>query len=304
MSTLLHIVDDRCKGDAICVDVCPKGVIEIRDGRAHTIEESAAHCLLCGQCVAVCPNEYLNVTGLDPADFVREQGEQPGFEAFLSLLRSRRSVRVFADKAVDRSLIDRVIEATATAPPAFPPHATEILVIDQRPDLDILARTLVESYDRLIGLFANPIGRLIIRLRRGAETYLALKNHVMQIVKWDNERYRSQGVDRYTYGAPVVLLFHSDRSVAGYAESAMVAATYAMLAAHSLGLGATMLSIVPPALNNIAVGLRRSYGIPDTNSIVIAMILGHRRYRYRRSIRRQLKSARFLSEASESGSFR
>ena len=58
MAEALHVVDlETCRGDGICVDVCPEDVLEIANGKASTIEEREEHCILCGHCVAVCPTE-------------------------------------------------------------------------------------------------------------------------------------------------------------------------------------------------------------------------------------------------------
>jgi nitroreductase/NAD-dependent dihydropyrimidine dehydrogenase PreA subunit len=297
----LHVLrEDKCRGDGVCVEICPKDVLEIRDGKARTIEAAAKHCIRCGQCVAVCPNEALELDGLAADDLERVTPWKLPFDDLMAFLRSRRSVRSFAKRPVDRALIDRVLEAAATAPPGFPPQCTEVLVIDERAELERLTRTLVESYDKLLSMHSNPVGRTMIRLKRGAEIAHALETHVLQIVRWDNERFRAKGVDRYTYGAPVVVLFHANRWVASHQESAMIVATYAMLAAHAVGLGATMLSIVPPALNNIAKDLRRSYGIPNDNTVVVALILGHPKLKYRRAVKRPLKSVRYLRAAGAS----
>jgi NAD-dependent dihydropyrimidine dehydrogenase PreA subunit len=197
MQRPLHIVSvEKCKGDGICVEVCPKDVLEIHDGKVRTVEIAALHCIRCGQCVAVCPNEALELDGLAPTDVERVTPWKLPFEDLLAFLRSRRSVRTFADRPVDRALIDRVLEAAAAAPPGFPPQSTEVLVIDRREDIEQLTRALVDSYDKLLSMYSSPIGRMMIRLKRGAETLNALKTHVIQIVRWDNERYRSRGVDR------------------------------------------------------------------------------------------------------------
>jgi NAD-dependent dihydropyrimidine dehydrogenase PreA subunit/nitroreductase len=295
MQRPLHVVlDQKCKGDGICVEVCPKDVLEIRDGKARTIEATAAQCIRCGQCVAVCPNEAIELDGLAAADLEQAAPWKVPFEDLMAFFRSRRSVRSFTEQPVDRALIDRVLEAAATAPPGFVPQTTEVLVVDKRADLEQLTRTLVESYDTLLAMHANPIARTVIRMKRGAEIAHALKTHVLRIVRWDNQRFRAKGVDRYLYGAPVVLLFHADRWIASYQENAMLVATYAMLAAHAIGLGATMLSIVPPALNNIAKDVRQSYGIPKDNTVVVALILGHTKFKYRRTIKRRLKDVRYL----------
>jgi len=62
----LHIVDtETCNGDGLCVEVCPKDVIEMVDEMAATVEGRAESCILCGQCVAVCHHSMLAALSLD-----------------------------------------------------------------------------------------------------------------------------------------------------------------------------------------------------------------------------------------------
>ena len=45
----LHLVDpEACRGDGICVDVCPEHVLEVIDGKAATAKGRADACILCG----------------------------------------------------------------------------------------------------------------------------------------------------------------------------------------------------------------------------------------------------------------
>lgn len=261
-------MSEQCTGDGICVEVCPKDVLEVVGGKARTVAGTQEHCLRCAQCVLVCPREALTLDALPGETYERAPKWSFSYEDLLAFLRTRRSVRRFKDQPVDRAMIDQVLEACASAPPAFPPHPTEVVVLDQREDIEKLKLALVNGYDKLLGYFRNPIARFQIRRKRGPETFHALETHVLNIVRHDNIRFRAHGVDRYLYGAPVLLLFHANRWVAAHQNSGMVVATYAMLAAHGLGLGATMLDIVPPVLNNLDHNLCRSYGIPDDNVVI------------------------------------
>lgn len=246
--------------------------------------------------MAVCPNDAIQLGDL-PGDRYEPSAKWDfTHEDFMAFLHARRSHRAFAKKAVDRALVEKVLEACAAAPPPFPPHAIEILVIDHPDDRKKLLDSLVRGYDKLVGFFDNPIKRFVIKHKRGPEMYHALESHVLDIVRYDNERFRKQGVDRYMYDAPVLLLFHCNRWVAGYTEAGIVVATYAMLAAHSVGLGATMLSIVPPLLNNLDEELRRSYGIAEDNRVVISLAMGHPKYKYSKTVRRSLHATRYLRE--------
>lgn len=297
MSASIHTIrEDACRGDGMCVSICGKDVLEIHEGKVRPVSGREHHCIGCGQCVAVCPHDVLQVQGV-PTEQVEPLGSwQIPHDAFMAFLRARRSVRAFADKPVDRELITKVLQGAALAPPGFPPQTTEVLVLDQREDLQQLHQALVKGYDKLLKIGSSPVGRLVIRWKRGAEKLHALESHVFKIVRDNNARSRATGRDGYLYNAPVLMLFHGNRWSTANAENNLLVATYAMLTAHSLGLGATLLSIIPPLLNNIDLDLRRSYGIPDDNVVEIAMVLGHPRYRFKKSISRPLRAFRFLRE--------
>jgi len=70
MAEALHFIDaETCRGDGICVEVCPENVLEILDGKAATVQGREENCILCGQCVAVCPTESLRMPKLAPDGF-------------------------------------------------------------------------------------------------------------------------------------------------------------------------------------------------------------------------------------------
>jgi ferredoxin len=290
----LHLVDlETCKGDGICADICPENVLEMVDGKAATVAGRAESCILCGQCVAVCPTESLQMPKLPAEDF-RDLARLPfGYDEFFDFLKLRRSVRVFKDRPVEQQLIEKILEAAATAPMGLPPHSTEVLVIDRRGEMDFLLKELVRDYTFMVKGFSNPLGRAMIRLSSGAEDYLVLKDYVVELAKYANEAYHRDGTDRYMYHAPMLMLFHGNRSAMSYEENAHLVCHHAMLAAVSLGLGTTIIGLVPPIVDRSKV-LRKRYGIPKENKVMTSLILGHPNYRYKKSIRRDLAGVRTI----------
>lgn len=293
MAEPLHVVDrETCTGDGICAEVCPKQALEVVDEMAATVEDRAGLCISCGQCVAVCPTEALHMPTLPDGSYYRLEKPGFGYEELLHFLQSRRSVRAFKDKPVPRGVIEKILEAAATAPMGVPPHSTQVVVIDRREELDLLLATMVADYDALLRGFGSPIGRVVIRLGHGAEVFNQLDNHVIDIARRNNEAYRADGSDRYMYHAPVLMLFHASRWAMSYEENAHLVCHHAMLAALALGLGSTIIGLVPPIVDR-SKELRRRYEIPEDNRVLTSLILGYPKYRYRRGITRELAGVRY-----------
>jgi len=223
---------------------------------------------------------------------IRYDIEWTTLDEYLEFLKLRRSVRVFKDKPVERELIEKILEAASTAPMGIPPHSTEVVVIDERKELDFLLEELVKDYSSMVKAFANPIGRAIVRLSAGAEDFAVLKDYIVDLARYANEAYHRDGTDRYMYKAPVVMLFHGNRWAMSYEENAHLICNYAMLAAVSLGLGNTIIGLIPPIVDRSKV-LRERYGIPKDNKVCTSLILGYPKYRYKKSIHRDLAGVQY-----------
>jgi ferredoxin len=293
MASQLHAVDtEKCTGDGICAEVCPEHVIEMVDGTAATAKDREQACIVCGQCVAVCPTGSIQMPKIPADEFYELPKLQVGYDEFFDLLAVRRSVRVFKDQPVERELAEKILEAASTAPMGFPPHSTGVVVIDRREELDFLLEELVAEYDSTIKAFSNPVGRTMIRLVAGAEEYLVLRDFILGIADFANQEFRRNGTDQYMYRAPMLMLFHGDRNAPSYDENAHLVCHHAMLAAVSLGLGTTIIGLIPPVVDR-SKKLRERYGIPKENKVLTSLILGYPKYRYARAIRRDLAGVHY-----------
>ena len=102
----LFLIDEKkCKRDGICVAECPMQIIEMKDAKSlpTPTADAAQRCIKCGHCVAVCPHGAFTHTMMNAGDFPSMKKEfalSPGqAEHFL---RSRRSVRTYQDKSIER----------------------------------------------------------------------------------------------------------------------------------------------------------------------------------------------------------
>jgi nitroreductase len=268
-------------------------VVEVSEKRARTDAARAHRCIRCGACVAVCPNGALQLEGMGAELFPRLAPPAVGYDALLSFLDGRRSQRVFKDAPVARELVEKVLEAAARAPMGFPPHTTGVLVLESPEKREVLFQAVRLGYEELVGAVRNPLIRPMVRIGAGAQDYHAIVTHILEIAEDATERFERRGDDRYTYRAPVVLIFHANRWDVAYRGNAYIVATYALLAAHALGLGATMLDIVAPVVNRNA-RLKKRWGWDKDEEAVVTVILGHPKYKYPRAVRRQLKSVKYV----------
>jgi len=105
---------------------------------------------------------------------------------------------------------------------------------------------------------------------------------------------RSGKEDTIMRRAPALILLHADRNSENYMPDIYIALTYGFLAAHALGLGASAMDLIPPAVEK-SQELRAFFKIPEGHEVVASMIVGYPKYQYKRGIRRGMKSVTWLS---------
>jgi nitroreductase len=244
--------------------------------------------------MSICPTESIHVEGLSyNKDFV-DLPESDSFERnFFNMITSRRAVRNFKGQPVPRELLEKIVQAIAFAPPGFPPIKTEIVVVQDTTLIRKALPHMIEVYDFLVKAMANPMMRFFIKRRVGREKFNLLVHHVVPLMKSRLPELKMGVEDTITREAPAMILFHANRNSENYKEDIYIALTYGFLAAHALGLGGSAMDIIPPPIERNKE-LRKMFLIPDTNEVVASMILGYPKYRYKRAIKRELKSVKWI----------
>ena len=105
--SLLVIDKDKCRRDGCCTEECPLGLIEIKGEGAFpsSVEGANELCIDCGHCVTVCPAGALSHRSMKPEDCPPMQKQlllTP--EHAEHFLRSRRSIRNYKNRPVDRAV--------------------------------------------------------------------------------------------------------------------------------------------------------------------------------------------------------
>jgi nitroreductase/NAD-dependent dihydropyrimidine dehydrogenase PreA subunit len=278
-----------CKNCGICAEVCPNKVLGEK-GRIRFLKDREHLCLRCGQCMAVCSEKAITVKGLSYDDFTESATEDNDYDNFKNILSSRRSVRNFKNKPVSDELIDEILDSVSYAPFGAAPEKMEISVINNRERIETALPMISDFLMKTGKMIESPILSGFLKLFAGKEDYQTIKNHIYPIAK--SGVYEIGESDGITRGAPTLITVHAPKDAEAHTNNGIIYATYMMLAAHALGLGATMIEcLITPVNRNKK--LKEIFQIPKENEAVMSVIIGHPKYKYKRTIRRNLRKVKY-----------
>jgi ferredoxin len=280
-----------CNGCGKCVRICPDEVLRLEDGKARPGHGVFMGCIACGHCMAVCPTGSIAVRGrgMQPNDRIALPAEAPATAASLeSLITARRSVRRFAPREVSRETLEQIVRMASTAPMGIPPHEVGVVVLPDRQKVQAFAADACESFAKM-GRFLSPLMLALMRPFIGRAQYEVFRDFICPLLTMLPES-RKQGRDVFTYDAPAALLFHVGPM--GDPADCAIVATYAMLAAESLGLGSCMLGTASALTRDKRI--KSKYGIPRENKVGVALVVGHPAVSFSAAIRRRLASTRWV----------
>jgi nitroreductase/NAD-dependent dihydropyrimidine dehydrogenase PreA subunit len=279
----------------LCAEVCPMKIMRKEDSKEISFRaDRLVFCIKCGQCMAICPTKSIFVEGLSYSkDFFELSESRTADPTYFDMITTRRAIRSFQDKPVPKELLEKVVQAITFAPPGFTPIKTEIVVVQDTAVIRKALPYMVEVYDYLVKAMNNPIARIIIRRKVGKAKFNTIKHHVVPLMKNRLPELKKGVEDTITRHAPAMIVFHADKNAENYEADLYIALTYGFLAAHALGLGASAMDLIPPAIQNNQE-LRKLFLIPEGNVVAASMILGYPKYRYLRGIKRELKSVAWI----------
>jgi nitroreductase/NAD-dependent dihydropyrimidine dehydrogenase PreA subunit len=294
---MITIDHSRCKKDGLCTRVCPQGIFIQREKLAIPELVDEEGCIVCGHCLAICPQGAISHSEFQPTAIRALQFEQmPSTEQVMELLKTRRSIRAFRDKPLEKENIERIIDGARFAPSGHNSQSTEFLVVQDRAVLSKVSATVIEYLKFEIGRFGNPFFRSLALLadRELAESGL----HEIPGFRRMTKQFES-GADPILNGAFALLVFHAPRTVVFGDVNAQLALQNASLVAHSLGIGHFYTGwLLSPCRAPMARAWNRRIpdllGIPPGNTLYGALALGYPIPRFKKLIERKPPQTRWV----------
>ncbi len=255
---LLVVDPTKCKRDGLCVDECPRLLIELRpQSPVPTPREGAESlCNNCGHCLAVCPHGALTLRTAAPAACPPVSADSlPSLLQVEHLLRTRRSIRTFKASPLPRETLAALVDVARYAPSAANRQPVRWLVIEDGREVRRVAR-LTEDWMRSAA--ADPAS--------GMASHLAGLDLAAQL-----------GKDYVCRGAPHLVVAQVPP---GRQSDGVIALAYLEVAAYARGLGACWAGFVMSAAEAWPP-LREALGLSESLACAGVMLVGYPRYRYR-----------------------
>jgi len=285
---IVSIDTEKCDGCGLCVKVCSDLGLSIKDRKATLSENSVFGCVACGQCMMVCPTGAIAVEGrsLAPVQLFNlpDKNTVPTYDSLLALLQRRRSIRKFKDKPVEKEKTDQILEAAQTAPMGIPPSDVHVLVLENKKQV----RTFADEYSvylKSIRWMASGWFLSLMRPFWGKANDEMMREFIKPVFDIYVDEME-KGENWINYDAPLAMYFYGSP----YTDPAdpIIAATYAMIAGESLGLGTCMLGAVHPFIQNgkKARLFREKWGIKFKSREGIFIIFGYPDVHFKRGVKR------------------
>ncbi len=260
---MIVIDEQQCNKDGLCAFECPAAVIQLQKGTGYPemVAGGEVSCIRCGHCVAVCPegalsHKYCTREECPPIDPKLVLTEQQAVQ----FLRSRRSIRLYQDKPVEKEKIQRLIEIARYAPTAINSQLVEWLVVDDKSKIKKIAGLAIDCFRQ--DLKEDPQATETASLPR-------------IVAAWD------AGYDAVLRNAPALVVASAPKEAFHGMVDLTLALCYLDLVAPTLGLGTTWAGLLQRALLS-SPSLKEALGIPAEHPHHYPMMLGYPKVKYYR----------------------
>lgn len=295
----IRISPDKCNGCGLCVEVCKDFSLMLENGKVRINDHPLFGCIGCGHCMAICPHGAIEIHGrtLSPDQLFElpPRDKSADYSQFLALCQRRRSIREFRDREVEPEVVEQILKAAATAPMGLPPSDVNVLILNGKTEVRAFAKDFCD-YLRGMKWFVSGWFLALMRPLWGKTNDAMFRNFVRPLFGTYIENMQA-GKNVVNYDAPLAMYFYGSP----FCDPAdpIIAATYAMLAAESLGLGTCMLGAIHPLIQNgsRARSFREKHNIRFKSREGLFVIFGYPAVKYKRGIERTFASVTHMAKS-------
>jgi nitroreductase len=268
-------------------------MLVIENKKNKIIPSYSDSCINCYHCISACPTESIT-----PLEHPHKEFKQIDKEKVLSpevideIILSRRSVREFTDKPVNKSILEKLISVVSHAPTGHNIQGVEFSIITDKLILD-------QIENRISGMI-NTLGSTVSYFMPFNFTKFFMNYSPLDMLQGDIDTMHRSNKPEFKHrqialkGAPVLIAAHTGLKSVTAKDDCIIALDQLNLAAHARGLGSTWLAIVVGAVS-MDPSLKTLMNIPALNMVHGVMILGWPKYEYIRTVPRKTIKVNWIS---------
>lgn len=261
LDTMIRVDESLCITCGSCIRACPGGLITKKDFPIP-IEDGWDQCIDCGHCVAICPTEAMHQRSMGPEDCEEIDIHLiPKWDRVRQYLISRRSVRGYIKRAIEREKVLQLLDVARWAPNGANRQVIRWFVVNDP-----------EKVHRIAGM-------TIDWMKAVKEKNLALykeANLELFVKPWE------LGQDRISRGAPSIIMACAPKDERTAPPAAMIAIAQIQIAAPGLGLGTTFTGSINTASQGYPP-LIKLLGIPEGYIPHATCVIGYPAEKYHRT---------------------
>ncbi len=262
---MIIIDKEKCTGCGACVRDCLNKTLILKDGKAEWIRE----CFRCMHCIAACPAGAVSV---DDPEYDMEEvfpiEEASCFipaEKILNLIRSRRTIRHFQKRGIEKEKLDLLLDAGRFSPTGSNAQNVSFIVIrEKRDEFNAAAMQAFRSYrtpERFAEIFPPPFS--------------------VDRIDFEDDDFLFKGAD-------TIILTVCPRD-----DNAAIASANMELAANGMGLGMLYVGFFVRLINRDP-SLREYLGLSEGDHVATALGFGYPNVKYYRTVPRKPAKATWM----------